>query len=104
MSELMLSLVAFVVLVLMTWKNAFKMFPLPSRLLAMGLGLLVVTPLLSRITIVYFARVLSAESFGTAYFVISLVTSVVFAIALAMMVAAVFAARNQPGIADNAQS
>ena len=104
MNEMIIALVAFVALLAMVWKNSFKTFPVPSRLLAIGLGILIVTRLLGWFTITYFSRTLTVDSFGTAYYLTSLVTTATLVVALAFMIAAVFAARHPKGIVNTVQS
>lgn len=104
MNELILALVAAVALRTMVWKNTFRAFPAPSRLLAIGFGILIVTRLLGWLTITYLSRTLTADTFGTASYLTSLATTATLVVAIAFMIAAVFAARHPKDIVNTMQS
>jgi len=104
MNELILALVALVALVVMIRKNTFKTFPAPSRCLALGLGIILVTRLLGWVTMTYLSRTLTIDTFATAHTVIYLVMSTALAIALTCMIAAVFVSRHPSNIVNTVQS
>ena len=103
MTNLILALVAFVALLGMIRKNTFQTFPVPSRWLAIGLALILVTNSLGWFTTVYLSRTLTMETFATAHIVISAITAATSAIAFVLVIAAVFASRQPNGVTSIAQ-
>ncbi len=104
MNELILALVALIALVGMIVKNTFTTYPVPSRWLAVGLGIIFVTRLLGWITMTFLSRTLTVENFASAYAVNSFMASATLAIAIVFMIAAVFVFRHPQSITDAAQT
>jgi len=103
MTDLTLTLVAFIALLGMIRKNTFRTFPAPSRWLAIGLVTIVATRALRWLTLMYLSRTVTTETFATTAIAFSVGVGIATAIALGFMIAAVFVSREPNGTANTAQ-